>query len=273
MKEKEQDYAKKVFNEIANKYDEIEFFKTSAGYVCEIIQKHTSKRPLDILDVACGTGNVVLECAAQLPDCNFDAMDISEGMLNKAKENAKSRNLSNIQFHLQDVTKLELDKKYHIITCSYAMFFLPNPSQVVKNLVAQLRPKGILVFTTFTALAFKPSTDILLPLLIKHGSPSAKDYDPDAWTNLTKKTDITRLCTVALVGDMNSHTEDIRYGLSIDQWWELCNNTGFSGMLMELGTEDYEQVKHAYMEQMLSHADMDGEVELVADTHFVVVDR
>ena len=42
-----------------SKYDEIPFFKISAKYVMEIIQKHTQKKNLQVLDVACGTGNVV----------------------------------------------------------------------------------------------------------------------------------------------------------------------------------------------------------------------
>ena len=42
-------------------------------------------------------------------------------------------------------------------------------------------------------------------------------------------------------------------------------------MLLELSSENYEYVKSEYYAEMLKHADMDGEVELVADTYFVVV--
>jgi hypothetical protein len=50
-------------------------------------------------------------------------------------------------------------------------------------------------------------------------------------------------------------------------------NTGYKGMLLELSAEDYEQVKTEYYQAMLTHSDMDGEVELIADSNFVVVDR
>jgi ubiquinone/menaquinone biosynthesis C-methylase UbiE len=59
MHEKEQDYAKASFEDVASKYDEIPFFKISAEHVVELIQKNTQKKALQILDVACGTGNVV----------------------------------------------------------------------------------------------------------------------------------------------------------------------------------------------------------------------
>lgn len=61
--------------------------------------------------------------------------------------------------------------------------------------------------------------------------------------------------------------------MRLDEWWELFNNTGYKGMLMELSTEDYEHVKNEYYEAMLSHADRDAKVELVADSWFVVVTR
>ena len=271
MQKTEQDYVKATFNDVAKKYDEIPFFKISARHMAEIIQNHTSKRPLKVLDVACGTGNVVLECASCMQESMFDAIDISEGMLDKAKENAASRDLKNINFHLQDITKLDLEKKYDLITCGYALFFIPNAPRVLSSLRTLLKPRGAVVFTSFTANAFKPSDEILLPLLEKYGSPTAKEYDINKWENLKSKKDIERLCTLSYVMDMQIHTKEISYGLSIDEWWELMNNTGYKGMLMELTSENYEKVKSEYFEAMFKHSDMDGEVELIADSYFVVV--
>ena len=271
MENKEQEYAKKSFDEVAHTYDEIPFFKISAKHVADMIQNHTSKRPLEVLDVACGTGNVVLECASCMEESTFEAIDISESMLAKAKDNATSRGLNNIDFQLKDITKLDMNKKYHVITCSYALFFLPEAQRVLERLLSLLKRRGIVIFTTFTADAFSPSNEILLPLLEKYGSPTAKEYDMHKWENLKTKKDIERLCTLSYVTDMKIHTKEISYGMSIDEWWELLNNTGYKGMLMELTPEDYERVKEEYYAEMFKHADMDGEVELNADTYVSVV--
>ena len=269
--QKEQDYVQKTFNEVANEYDQIPFFKTSAVHVAQMILEHTKLRKLEVLDIACGTGNVVLECASRIPEAHFDAMDISEGMLAKAKENATKKKLNNIDFHVQDITKLDLNKKYHVITCGYSLFLLPDVVAVLKNLLEQLRPMGFIIFTTFTEEAFSPSSEIILSLLEKYASPSALKYDRNKWQNLKYERDIKRLCTVALVNDMNMHTEAIRYGMNIDAWWALHNNTEIKGMLMELSKEDYASVKNEYYEAMSKHVDMKEEVELIADTHFVLV--
>jgi len=271
MQETEQDYAKKSFDDVAHKYDEIPFFKTSARHVVDIIKKYKGEGTLDVLDVACGTGNVVLECAACIPSANFDAVDIAEGMLAKATQNAKEQNLSNINFHLQDITQLNLDKKYDVITCAYALFFLPDAHQVLALLVDLLKADGIVVFTSFTAKAFSPSNEILLPLLRNYGSKSAQEYDMDKWENLKQVKDIEHLCELAEVNTPEIQSKTIRYGMSLDEWWELLNNTGYKGMLIELSSGDYERVKNEYYEAMYKHADMDGEVELVADSYFTIV--
>ncbi len=271
MKETEQEYAKKSFDDVADNYDEIPFFKISTKNVVEVIRKHKAKDTLNILDVACGTGNVVLECAACMSSTTFDAVDIAEGMLEKARDNAKMQNLDNIDFHLQDVTKLALDKKYDVITCAYALFFLPEAHKVLQDLVSLLKEDGIVIVTSFTEKAFQVSNDILLPLLVKYGSNSAKKYDMNKWENLKHPKDIEKLCALADVNLVEMNGKEIRYGMNIDEWWDLINNTGYKGMLMELSPEAYDSLKQEYFTAMFNHADMDGEVELVADSWYVVV--
>ncbi len=273
MKDKAQAYAKASFEDVAAKYDEIRFFKISAAYVAEIINTYKNDDTLEVLDVACGTGNVVLECASCLSRAHFDAVDISVGMLAKAQDNAAKKNLTNIDFHLQDITKLNLEKTYDVITCSYALFFLPDAHRVLNRLIGLLKEDGIVIFTSFLKNAFSPSNEILLPLLRQYGSSSAKEYDMDKWENLKCVEDIERLCKMAGIENVQIEVEEIRYGMSVDEWWDLLNNTGYKGMLMELSPEDYEQVKSKYYDTMFKHSDMDGEIELIADSFFVVVSK
>jgi len=273
MEDKEQEYAKSSFEDVANKYDEIPFFKISARNVAQIIHTYKDNDTLDILDVACGTGNVVLECASCISEAQFDAVDISEGMLDKAKDNANKKNLTNIEFHLQDIKKLSLEKKYDVITCAYALFFLPDAHKVLATLMDLLKADGLVIFTSFMKNAFSPSTEILLSLLKHYGSASAKEYDIDKWENLKRVEDIERLCNLADIKNIQITSEEIRHSMSVDAWWELHNNTGYKGMLMELTPENYERVKREYYEAMFKHCDMDGEVELIADSYFVTVEK
>ena len=270
--QKKQEQVKDIFQKVAIKYDEIAFFKISARHVAEIVKAKQTKESLKILDVACGTGNVVLVCASCLKDAQFEAMDISDGMLAVAKENAQRQGIENICFTLQDITKLSLDRKYDVITCSYALFFLPDAVNVLRSLMLHLNESGTLIFTSFLDKAFSPTVNRLLPLLVKYGSPSAKEYDMNKWENLKHEADIERLCSEANVQNFEIQTKEIRYPLNLDEWWELLNNTGFSGMLMELSIENYEQVKVELFEALVENQDDEGFVELIADSYFAVIE-
>ncbi|NOR55407.1 MAG: methyltransferase domain-containing protein [Sulfurovum sp.] len=266
----EKDYAKNTFDEVANNYDDIPFFKISAKHLIGMFGKE-QEEGLQVLDVACGTGNVALTGAKEMPDSQFRGIDISEGMLAKARANAKDEKLENVDFLLQDITTLDTETKYDVITCAYALFFLPEAHKVLSTLHKSLKPQGKVIFTSFLPKAFNPSVEILLPLLEAYGSKAAKAYAMDKWENLKHVEDIERLCAMAEIKNFDIETRKIRYGMDIDEWWALMNNTGFKGMLMELTSEDYETVKEKYYASMLAHADMDGEIELNADSYFVTV--
>jgi ubiquinone/menaquinone biosynthesis C-methylase UbiE len=275
MSQTQQEYAKKSFDNVGLIYDEISFFKISAKHMLFWIKKIKIKdkcsKKISFLDMACGTGNVVIQCAYEFNNSIFDAIDISLDMIQIAKKNALKNKLTNINFKIQDIKNIPLDKKYDIITCSYAMFFLPNVVDVFKKTLKILKKDGIFLFTTFLNKSFLPSSDILLTLLIKCGSKSAKEYDKNKWQNLTNKDDIKYLCKQAEANNFKIITKEIRYNLSIDKWWELFNNTGFKGMIMELDRQKYDYLKINFYKQMNEYANENNEVELIADSYFVII--
>lgn len=267
----EQEYSKSSFDKVADRYDQIKLFKISAQFVTSLIKQHPMEGAINILDVACGTGNVVLECARELPEAHFDAIDISEGMLTKAQQNAQALQLSNINFHLQDATQLTLRNKYQIITCSYALFFLPDAHRVLNSLQQQASDNSLIIFTSFNKQAFTPVNRIILSLLKEYGSQTARDYQADDWKNLQTLEDIQKLCKLAQLPAPEVIEKPIRYFLTIDEWWDLLNNTGYKGMLMELNEPNYLAVKTAFHQQMSQYANQQNQVELIADSFFTII--
>jgi len=271
MQKNEQEYAKTSFNDVANQYDQIAFFKTSAQNVVTLIQLRNNQDNLRVLDVACGTGNVVIECARQLRTASFEACDIADSMLDRARENAQNQQIRNIHFFTADITQLSLSKKYDVITCSYALFFLPPAHKVLQTLNQHLTDSGFIIFTSFTEQAFSPVNDIILTLLREHGSTSALDYQLNRWENLRKPEDVQQLCTLAQVNNADVIEISIRYPMNIDQWWKLLNNTGFKGMLLELSQQNYQAVQSKFYQKMSDIADNNLSIELIADSYFCIV--
>ncbi len=172
--------------------------------------------------------------------------------------------------YVKKITK-SLHKKYDVIPCSYALFFLPDAVGILKNLVGLLKDDGVVIFTTFLEKAFSPCVDVFLSLLKKYGSSAALKYNPNTWDKLKREKDIKQLCKKAGITKIEIDTKEIRYDMSLDAWWELFNNTGFKGMLMELSFENHNLLKNEYNQKMSKHIDADANVELIADTFFVQV--
>jgi ubiquinone/menaquinone biosynthesis C-methylase UbiE len=111
-----------------------------------------------ILDLACGTGNIVLPAAqAAGPPGTVIAVDVSPASLAIAKAKAKERGL-NVKFLEHDVGNLdELESEgvtegtFDVITCASAFVLLENSQAVVKGWAKYLKPLGRLIFDTLTA--------------------------------------------------------------------------------------------------------------------------
>lgn len=257
---------KSTFDDVAERYDSIDLFKISAENIAEQIRDDALEH---LLDVACGTGNVVLSCAKCLPQVSFDALDISSEMLKVAKQRADEEKISNIVFHCEDIESLDMAKQYDVITCSYALFFLPNPIDTLKRMYSHLKEGGKLIFTSFTSYAFQPSSMILMDLLESYGITRPAE----SWKDLQSVEDIDYLCRQAGIETVEVIEKAIRYPLSIEKWWALNNDAGYRGLLMQLTSEDYDKLSEDYFAAMSAEADSDQTVELVADTYYAVIRR
>jgi ubiquinone/menaquinone biosynthesis C-methylase UbiE len=83
------------------------------SFIEEILNIYGCK-PQNILDTACGTGNITIPMA--LKGYNLLGVDISEEMLTIAESKARSKKL-NIKFVKQNMTELVLNKSFDTVLC------------------------------------------------------------------------------------------------------------------------------------------------------------
>lgn len=99
-----------------------------------------------ILDLGCGTGKPIMDYLLN-KGLNVVGVDASSEMLARAK-----RNFPSIEFVLEDMRKLALNRRFDAIIAWDSFFHLPAGDQpamfdVFKN---HLKPNGILLFTSGT---------------------------------------------------------------------------------------------------------------------------
>lgn len=83
-------------------------------YIVKLFEKHDVK-PNNILDLACGTGNITIPLSKS--GYSMYGIDISESMLTIAENKARS-NKCKIKFIQQDIRKLNLSEKFDAVTCA-----------------------------------------------------------------------------------------------------------------------------------------------------------
>lgn len=118
----------------------------------EIIQQLALKDNHIVLDVASGTGEPGLTIAEIVSKGKVTGIDLSEGMLETAKEHAASRGISNYQTETGDVSKLPfLDKTFNAISCRMGFMFFPDILSTLQEMLRVLKPGGRLAASVWGA--------------------------------------------------------------------------------------------------------------------------
>jgi len=110
------------------------------------LQKNRTEETVSVLDLGTGSGCIAVTLAKYLPQAQVDAMDISEGALEIAKENAAYHDVS-VTFRHQDIFSIgELPQPYDLI--------VSNPPYVRELEKEHMQPN---------VLQFEPEAALFVP--------------------------------------------------------------------------------------------------------------
>lgn len=101
---------------------------------------------IDVLDVGCGRGRAMLLLAELYPNSRFTGVDISPEAIDFANAEARSKDLDNLEFRVQDVTDLDRRPDHHrydLITTFDAVHDQARPLNVLKGIFRLLREDGV----------------------------------------------------------------------------------------------------------------------------------
>jgi SAM-dependent methyltransferase len=111
----------------------------SAGFLIPHI-KPTST----ILDVGCGPGTITADLAALVPQGQVTGLDSVASVLEKGRETAASRGLTNIDFQHHDANALPFaDNTFDIVFCHQVLQHVGSPISVLSEMRRVAKPNGI----------------------------------------------------------------------------------------------------------------------------------
>lgn len=140
------------------------------------------------LDVACGTGEVILRLAQEFPSVEFTGADFSEEMLAIARQ--KTSHLKNVKIVSANIRNLPFaDKSFDTVLCSDAFHHFSSPEESLReiNRVAKQGSFFLLVDPAYDTIFQK----VVIGLFGKIFETAKKYYSEEKVAKLLKETDFT----------------------------------------------------------------------------------
>jgi len=125
---------------------------------------------VNFLDIGCGTGWAVCYVEELLKgEGNFIGVDISEGMIDKARKKAEF--LKNISFYKTSAEEIPLESDYfEIIICTNSFHHYSNPEKAMLEIYRLLKPAGKIYILDIT------TDDFLVKWINKRVSRREKEH-------------------------------------------------------------------------------------------------
>lgn len=178
----------KMFDNISSTYDLLNHslsWGIDKGWRKKAIDALLPYRPQLMLDVATGTGDFAILAAQRLQPKELTGADISEGMMNVARQKVKTLGLEGIiQFQKEDCGQLSFpDNTFDAVTVAYGVRNFEDLDQGLRELQRVLKPEGHLLIVELSAphrfpmkQLFKLYSRIIMPTVGRLISKDASAY-------------------------------------------------------------------------------------------------
>lgn len=163
-----------VWENLAHKYNNLWVQKYSLGPTRREVLKIVlplleENKKLRILDIGCGTGQLVNEISKSYEDVNYLGIDVASNMISEAKSN----NLKdkNIKFKTCGIEKFNTKDKFDIIICTHAFPYFPNKEEILKKMYKMCNKNANIIIVNSSTNSLK---DLLINFFLKATTSKAK---------------------------------------------------------------------------------------------------
>jgi ubiquinone/menaquinone biosynthesis C-methylase UbiE len=135
---------------MAGDFGQIAKFNAAEG--ARFIEGLSIKRGVELLDVACGTGNLAIPAVRQ--GANVIGVDIATNLLEQARARAAEEGLK-ADFREGDAEALPFpDAQFDVVVSMFGAMFAPRPALVAAELTRVCRPDGLIAMANWTPTGF-----------------------------------------------------------------------------------------------------------------------
>lgn len=238
----------KAFDEAAVGYDRpaTRFFVRSAQALARVLPRRDVSL---LLDVATGTGNIALALADRFPRAKVVGVDMSEGMLARARTKASGRRASRLFFEQTEAEGLAYPGGFFDgATCGFGVHFWPDMAAGVRRVLTQIRSGGVFALSAFAQGSFEPQAGVSLSLFGEMGVQMPKTYTLE---KLDQPHKIKGLLKEVGLKNIRVVQKSVGYPLkNFQEWWDLILFTGYRAFLGKLSSADQSIYKKRLKDRM-----------------------
>jgi ubiquinone/menaquinone biosynthesis C-methylase UbiE len=253
--DKRKEFIRTVFDTICDGYGEgsLRFFENAAEKLPDLLNLKGNE---NVLDVASGTGLASTRLATRLPGGHVTGIDLSEGMLSKARSLATAAGLTNIEFRQMDMMQMDLpEDHYDVVNSSFGVFFVEDMQQLVKHIATRLKPGGRFITTHFAKGSMSPMQELIMQRL--------QNYDVEvpqaSWNRLDNEVLNRELYESAGLANITHTRNQVGYYFKdANDWWDVVWWAGFRGFVNQVPEARAEQFKQEHLEEVNALADEQG---------------
>ncbi|KAF5326902.1 hypothetical protein D9619_004352 [Psilocybe cf. subviscida] len=120
--------------------------ENNTKYLLPHLAKYVQLKPnLRLLDIGAGPGSISASLARYIPEGKVTATDISDDVLQQAREHARQVGCTNIEFQVADVYNLPFpDNTFDVVHVSQVLVHLHEPVKALKEMLRVCVPGGII---------------------------------------------------------------------------------------------------------------------------------
>lgn len=242
-----------LFDRAAPTYDQVgpRFFSYFGRRLVELVSPVSGS---SVLDVAAGRGAILFPAADKVgPEGEVIGIDLSQVMVELTSAAIGECDLKNARILQMDAEQLDFPAdSFDYVFCGFALFFLPQQTQILTEIKRVLKPGGLLAFSTWgqaderwkwaNALFARPQTE---------ASKSRPSFDSPA--DLEKVVKQVGFSNVRVVVE----EADLPY-TDAEDWWQTQWSHGMRAMWERMSPEVLEQTKAAAFQKLGAMQEQDG---------------
>jgi len=217
-----------------------------------------------VLDVAAGTGEPGLTIASMLATGKVIVTDLSEGMLEVARENAARKGIKNFETKVCDVSALPYaDNTFDAVSCRLGFMFFPDMQLAAKEMVRVLKPGGRIATAVWnvpeknfwvTAMMSTLNKNMHMPPLPAEAPGIFRCAKQGIIADLFRQAGLKNISETEVSGKLNAGTADVywKYMTEVVAPVVSALNQADDTMKTKIKNEVFESVRQKYAEGKVS---------------------